>query len=292
LVGGEYDCITCAVEEHPNSGGYHIHVYLDSAKIMVINNHDFFDYCDHHPNIRPVRTTPHKAYLYVIKDNCTIFEDGTPPEEPEKKTRDDQWKEVCKATTREEFLLAAQEICTRDTVLHFSSIMAFADWKYKESGEEYEPLPQRTNYEDYPELADWMEKYIKSPYTGRPQSLVLIGDSKWGKTIWARSLGRHAYFPGLFMLEGFNPDVEYAVFDDLVNGLNTIPDYKHWLGGQFEFIVGDKYMRKRRIKWGKPAIYIANKDPRQVCQGIDTDWLETNCVFVTLREAFSVPLLE
>lgn len=36
-----------------------------------------------------------------------------------------------------------------------------------------------------------------------------------GKTLWARSLGNHAYFGGLFSLQEEVSIVDYAVFDDI-----------------------------------------------------------------------------
>ena len=72
---------------------------------------------------------------------------------------------------------------------------------------------------------------------------------------------------------------EYAVFDDMMHGLYSIPNWKFWLGGQSEFAVGDKYMRKQRIIWGKPCIFIGNNDPRLSLVADEVTWLEKNCVF-------------
>lgn len=63
------------------------------------------------------------------------------------------------------------------------------------------------------------------------------------------------------------------------------------MGGQFEFVVQDKYKGKRRIKWGKPTIFICNEDPRNEigneklgASRIDWNWLEDNCLFYELHE--------
>jgi hypothetical protein len=113
-------------------------------------------------------------------------------------------------------------------------------------------------------------------------SLVLFGESRLGKTVWARSLGNHVYFGGLFSLDEFRDDMQYAVFDDMQGGLKFFPSYKFWLGHQMSFICTDKYRAKRRINWGKPAIYICNNDPRD--EGADNYWLEANCIFVEINE--------
>lgn len=185
-----------------------------------------------------------------------------------------------KATCKEDFLEKAVIKSPRDAALHFPSLLAFAEWRYKTRLEPYMSPPLDINWEDYPIVEEWVSKYIKNPYEGRPKSLILYGPTRTGKTLFVRSLDDHAYFPGLFMLEGFEPDkVKYAVFDDIIRGLEGIPDFKLWLGGQEEFVVGDKYMRKQRIKWGKPTIFVQNTDPRHSCTEETATWLEGNCVF-------------
>jgi len=93
------------------------------------------------------------------------------------------------------------------------------------------------------------------------------------------------------MLEGFNAkEAQYAIFDDMVDGINSIPNFKAWLGGQAEFIIGDKYMRKQRIEWSKLSILIGNTDPRNGCSDSNLDWLEANCVFFHVTGSLIEPL--
>jgi len=117
---------------------------------------------------------------------------------------------------------------------------------------------------------------------GRKQSLILWGESRLGKTLWARSLGSHIYWGSQFSLDEFTETAAYAVFDDMQGGLTFFPSYKSWLGHQADFICTDKYRGKRRIFWGKPAIYLSNSDPR-LDKGADVEWLEANCQIVHLR---------
>jgi len=113
----------------------------------------------------------------------------------------------------------------------------------------------------------------------RMQSLVMWGPSRMGKTVWARSLGNHAYFGGLFSLQEEVSTVDYAVFDDINGGISFFPQYKWWLGHQKQFYATDKYKGKQLITWGKPAIWLSNTDPRGE-NGADYDWLNANCVFI------------
>lgn len=110
---------------------------------------------------------------------------------------------------------------------------------------------------------------------------MLWGESRLGKTLWARSLGKHAYFGGLFSLDEPIDGVEYAVFDDF-GGMKFLPAYKWWLGHQAEFYVTDKYKGKKLVQWGKPSIWLSNQDPRDEHPAVDVEWLNANCEFVHL----------
>lgn len=123
---------------------------------------------------------------------------------------------------------------------------------------------------------------------GRRRSLVLYGPTRLGKTLWARSLGRHAYFGGLFSLDEDVSDVDYAVFDDMQGGIKFFHSYKFWLGAQSQFYATDKYKGKRLIDWGKPSIYISNNNPLED-EGVDHDWMLGNCDFVEITESLLVP---
>jgi len=101
-----------------------------------------------------------------------------------------------------------------------------------------------------------------------------------GKTVWARSLGNHAYFGGLFSMDEDISGASYAIFDDF-GGIKFLPSYKFWLGHQKQFYVTDKYKGKKLVHWARPSIWLSNSDPRDE-PGVDTEWLNANCTFVYL----------
>lgn len=117
---------------------------------------------------------------------------------------------------------------------------------------------------------------------------MLYGPTRTGKTLWARSLGSHAYFGGLFCLDESLDDVGYAVFDDMQGGLKFFHAYKFWLGCQASFYATDKYKGKKLIKWGRPSIYISNQNPL-LDEGVDHDWLIGNCDFIEIEESLLAP---
>ncbi|WGO62810.1 replication protein [Genomoviridae sp.] len=137
---------------------------------------------------------------------------------------------------------------------------------------------------------------------GRAKSLVLYGASRLGKTLWARSLGKHVYIMGILsgaVLLRDMPEASYAVFDDIRGGLGMFHSFKEWLGAQQIVTVKKLYRDPVQVKWGKPCIWLANSDPRDQLKADTTDrtpkgrvdliyediaWLEANCIFVELVE--------
>lgn len=112
---------------------------------------------------------------------------------------------------------------------------------------------------------------------------MLWGESRLGKTVWARSLGNHAYFGGLFSMDESLEGVDYAIFDDF-GGLKYLPTFKFWLGHQKQFYVTDKYKGKQLVHWGKPSIWLSNSNPMDEfgLKVEDAVWLQANCTFVEL----------
>lgn len=123
----------------------------------------------------------------------------------------------------------------------------------------------------------------------RPKSLVLFGPTRTGKTTWARSLGSHVYFMGMMSGEVAirdMPDAEYAIFDDMRGGIKFFQSWKEWFGAQMVVTVKKLYRDPVQITWGKPCIWIANRDPRLDMDHDDVDWMEGNCVFIEVGHSF------
>jgi hypothetical protein len=118
------------------------------------------------------------------------------------------------------------------------------------------------------------------PNQHRPKCLCLIGPSKLGKTLVARSFAEHSYFHGNWNIKQYNPNAQYNVFDDIKGQLDGF-DFKSFLGAQKDIDITDKYHHKKRFHNGKPAIYISNTDPLTTRRGREhRDWLKANCTFV------------
>ncbi|UJO02123.1 Rep [Molossus molossus associated gemykibivirus 4] len=232
-------------EEHED-GGIHLHAFVDFGRQYSTVNPRQFDVAGCHPNILSCRKTPEKMYDYATKDGEIVAGGLQRPDGSE-----------------------------------LPPTRAYADWKYRPLRLPYEtPNDYVFSTDRFPELDDWVRGNLEGHVPGRRgKSLVLIGESRLGKTAWARSLGDHNYFGGLFCLDDFEEDKKYAVFDDMQGGLEFFHGYKFWLGHQAQFYATDKYRGKKLITWGKPAIWCSNTDPR-ADKGADADWLDANCQFV------------
>jgi len=118
-----------------------------------------------------------------------------------------------------------------------------------------------------------------------------VGPSRYGKTQWARSLGRHAYIANMWDLSAFDSLTGdfyldgYVVFDD-INWDTIKGSAKSWFGAQRDFTVCDKYRQKKRIPGGIPCIFLCNPDAYrgELVDFIRGDWGSHNIDVVELTE--------
>lgn len=91
------------------------------------------------------------------------------------------------------------------------------------------------------------------------------------------------YHCGLFNLDEWDGDADYCVLDDIDAGY--FPSWKSFMGAQKEFVLTDKYRRKKTVKWGKPTIWLQNPDTdmrRTLVRHMD--WLRANVIFIDLEK--------
>lgn len=98
------------------------------------------------PNIRVRRVKPERGWDYVGKHAGTkeghyiVGEKGTRPggdEDSSERSSNDAWFEIILARTREEFFDSAARLAPRQLACNFSSLTAYADWKYRPVAEAY-----------------------------------------------------------------------------------------------------------------------------------------------------------
>lgn len=271
-------------ERHAD-GGTHLHAFVDFGRKYRSRDTRAFDVEGYHPNITPSKGRAAYGWDYATKDGDICAGGLERPREDRRKTGDsldDRATEICNAQSKDEVFQLCQELAPSKLLWSYPSIRAWANDKFPAECPEYEhPNTLKIDTSNYPELDRWVEEELDGFRMGRRgRSLILIGPSRVGKTVWARSLRQnHIHFGQLFSLDEFREDADYAIFDDIQGGIEFFPAYKAWLGHQRHFTATDKYRGKKTINWGKPAIWCSNTDPRSD-KGADADWLDANCTFV------------
>lgn len=233
-------------EELHEDGSPHLHALLRYNKPIDIKRQDYFDIQGHHPNMQTARQ-PEKVREYVKKDG-TYLEHWA-----EKK---DMAEILNEAETPSQFLDLVKENYAEKYVFNLEKVEYAANKLFQRPPSPYLPNPNQGGLTLTPGMEAWLN--LEFPKQDRPLSLWLCGPSRTGKTTWARSLGTHIYWSGSFILDTFNESAQYLVLDDIP--FEYVPSKKQLFGSQKEFALSDKYRRKRRLKWGKPVIYLFNPD--------------------------------
>ncbi|QCX35071.1 replication-associated protein [Blackfly genomovirus 8] len=278
-LGGQY----IIGRENHLDGGIHFHAFVDFGRKFSSRDVHCFDVDEFHPNVLRGYTTPEKMWDYATKDQDVVAGELQRPDGEENKRsprRDGVWREIIAAPDRQSFFDSIAQLDPRSLVVNYIAITKYADDKYRPRDEPYSPPTLAWDDFAVSSLQEWVQLNVHGWEAGtRKRSLILYGPSRTGKTMWARSHGPHFYFGGLFNLDQVtDTHVTYGVFDDISGGIEFFPSYKSWLGHQQEFTCTDKYRGKKRVYWGKPAIYLCNNDPRDD-KGADRAWLEANCDF-------------
>lgn len=81
---------------------------------------------------------------------------------------------------------------------------------------------------------------------------------------------------GGFMLDLWDDGAEYLILDDFQDW-SKFYLFKQFFGGQEEFVVTDKYRKKRNVKWGKPVIVLSNCRPQWFWEE-DGNWMRANVI--------------
>lgn len=264
-------------------GGKHLHAAIGYDRKRNIQRSTFFDIPIGtnedgsakflHPNIQPMKSKK-ECIKYVRKDG-DFLDVGDVPSFSAKRG----WGDIIASETYDDFMANASEIAPRDFVIQHANIEAFAKQKYAKAVKPYEP--EFTTFKFCQELHDWWCGSLAKPLTrDRKKSLVLRSPSKYGKTEWARSLGRHMYFNANTDFNDWDTEADYMVLDDIA--FRLIPNKKALFGCQKETTINAKYARKRTVKWGKPVIYLTNTALSNEDFGEDAPWWRENCTFISL----------
>lgn len=91
-------------------------------------------------------------------------------------------------------------------------------------------------------------------------------------------MGAHIYWCGGTTIRDADwAGARYLVVDDVP--WEFFSGRKQLLGGQREFILAEKYVRKTRITFGKPVIYLCNSDPRLEMKDDEEAYYDGNVMY-------------
>ncbi|AJD07517.1 replication-associated protein [Sewage-associated gemycircularvirus 1] len=277
--------------ENHADGGVHLHCFVDFGRKRRFRRARCFDIEGRHPNIEPSRGTPEKGWDYACKDGDVCFQSLDRPGESGGSnggTRD-KWAAITGASDRESFWDLVHELDPKSAACSFTQLQKYCDWKFAPVPPVY-ATPDGITFVggDVDGRDEWLlQSGIGSgeALIGRCMSICVYGESRTGKTLWARSLGPHIYCVGLVSGDEClkAPSAEYAVFDDIRGGIKFFPSFKEWLGCQAWVSVKCLYREPKLVKWGKPSIWLSNTDPRDYMENSDIDWMNKNCIFVDVN---------
>lgn len=140
----------------------------------------------------------------------------------------------------------------------------------------------------------WLDKWVMNWTTGnktqcehRPKGLILIGESRTGKTSLMSLIGDFTYFKNIWNSDNWEYLPPYTIMDDMDaqdegKGLN-FSWYKPWFGAQDAITITDKYRPKEDIINGKPLIWLNNFDIKETFQSEAAQrYIEKNMVYVNI----------
>ncbi|MGI4816828.1 MAG: hypothetical protein ACRYE7_02480 [Janthinobacterium lividum] len=272
----------------------------------------------------PITRTPFNVWDYAGKDGDVVACNADrPPAKGNGASKDDHWAGSFHAADKNAFFVDVKAHSPRDWVLYRKQIRHSAEedfgtdtitpdqvdvsatglyihWERYPSAREWvldnipnaiERIRSTSRGDSYPpalEAADTDRLRLRGlRRPARPKSLLITGETRLGKTDFARGLGKHINFHATTDIERLMTmrmeEIEYAVFDDVHwrDGCLKNGRFKNWAGGQGHFTTTDKYFKKATISWAKPSIFCINNDPRE--DGLterDYQWLINNCTII------------
>jgi len=261
------DKYVIAIENHQD-GNPHIHAMIQFKHKFDTKDCRIFDILNFHPKIEATRKLK-ECYAYCTKEDDAPLQSIPPFEFKEKR----KWEEAFDTQNKQDFLTKIKEISPRDYILNLERIQYCAEHIFKKDLPVFTPKYNLDSFTIPHTIRVWQDQFTDD----RPKSLLIIGDSRLGKTQLIRTLYPHAtYWYSMINLETFNPTCPIVIFDDF--DWDKIPCKKGWLGAQHTIVVSDKYKKKQTIEWGRPCVILTNDDP------VLSAWERANLIILRIRD--------
>ncbi|ADO40549.1 replicase [Bhendi yellow vein India virus [India:Tirupathi OY98:2005]] len=286
-------------------GEPHLHVLIQFEGKYKCQNQRFFDLVSpsrsvhFHPNIQGAKSSS-DVKSYIDKDGDTLewgeFQIDGRSARGGQQTANDAYAAALNAGSKSEALRVIRELAPKDYVLQFHNLNANLDRIFTPPLEVYVSPFLSSSFDQVPEeLEEWVSENVMDAAARplRPLSLVLEGDSRTGKTMWARSLGPHNYSRGHIGISPkvYSNDEWFNIIDDV--DPHYMKHFKEFMGAQRDWQSNrTKYGKPVQIKGGIPTIFLCNPGPNaSYKEFLDEEknsalkaWALKNAAFVFLTE--------
>nr|QBO66550.1 replication associated protein [Papaya leaf crumple virus] len=259
-------------ELHEN-GEPHFHVLIQFEGKYKCQNNRFFDLVSptrsahFHPNIQGAKCRS-GVKSYIQKDGDTIdwgeFQIDGRFASGGQQTASDASAKALNAGSKSEALRIIRELAPEDYILQYHNLKNNLDRIWTPPVEVYVPPSLLfISIRCREAIEEWAAENVMGTAARplRSKSIVLEGDSRTGKTMWARSLGPHNYLCGHLDLSPKikSDDAWYNIIDDV--DPHYLKHFKEFMGAQRDWQSNTKYGKPVQIKGGIPTIYLCTPGP-------------------------------
>nr|AFV52789.1 AC1 protein [Papaya leaf curl China virus] len=289
--------------ELQEDGSPHLHVLIQFEGKFKCQNNRFFDLTSpsrsahFHPNIQGAKSsTDVKAYMEKDGDvlDHGVFQIDGRSARGGCQSANDAYAEAINSGSKPAALNILKEKAPKDFVLQFHNLNSNLDRIFSPPQEVFVCPFLSSSFDQVPEeLEDWVSENVSGAAARpwRPKSIVIEGDSRTGKTMWARSLGPHNYLCGHLDLSPrvYSNEAWYNVIDDV--DPHYLKHFKEFMGAQRDWQSNTKYGKPIQIKGGIPTIFLCNPGPTSSYKeylnedknSALKDWALKNAEFITLN---------
>nr|QSS76686.1 C1 protein [Tomato curly stunt virus] len=291
-------------------GSPHLHVLIQFEGKYKCQNQRFFDLVSptrsahFHPNIQGAKSSS-DVKSYINKDGDTIewgeFQVDGRSARGGQQTANDAAAEALNSGSAEAAMAIIREKLPEKFIFQYHNLKSNLDRIFAPPLEVFVSPFLSSSFDRVPEeLEEWACQNVVNA-AARPWrsiSIVIEGESRTGKTMWARSLGPHNYLCGHLDLSPkvYSNDAWYNVIDDV--DPHYLKHFKEFMGAQRDWQSNTKYGKPIQIKGGIPTIFLCNPGPTSSYKEFLEEeknaplkaWALKNATFITLNEPlFSSP---
>ncbi|CAC85518.1 AC1 protein [Tomato yellow leaf curl China virus-Tb[Y8]] len=283
-------------------GTPHLHVLIQFEGKFQCKNQRFFDLTSphrsahFHPNIQGAKSsTDVKSYMEKDGDvlDHGVFQIDGRSARGGCQSANDAYAEAINSGSKASALNILREKAPKDFVLQFHNLNSNLDRIFTPPMENIFLLFLPLLLTKFPKnlMSGAVDNVVSACAPLRPVSIIIEGDSRTGKTMWARSLGPHNYLCGHLDLSPkvYSNDAWFNVIDDV--DPHYLKHFKELMGAQRDWQSNTKYGKPVQIKGGIPTIFLCNPGPNSSYKeyleeeknSALRNWAVKNAIFVTLN---------